>query len=406
MALQRRRIFRAIATLLSLALAVASVEVVLRRTGGIFQDRFTAPDQQRGWQLRPGFGGWMGGHETPFWVTINSAGMRDVERAVVPPAGTLRVAVLGDSYVQGIAVRQQDTLTTFLERDLAPCVADRVEALNFGVTGYGTAQELLTWRSHARSYQPDIAVLAFYTDNDVFNNVRALNPTLFPEQSPYFTLDGNALVLDTTFRQFIDPPQPWWRRGRIFLTERLRTAQLLHDYYGRARAAWLAAPEQAGGGTEGPDLDLEQEIYREPWAPDIDGAWRVTEALLLQWAEEVRADGVEPWIVTLANAAQVNPSIADRGRVMSELHVSSLFYPDHRIQDFAARHGIAFFAVAPPMAEIAAQTHTYMNGGMTADNPPGQGHWNERGNAVGAELIAGALCQRSAVIKTRRAAAP
>jgi hypothetical protein len=335
----------------------------------------------------------MGGREEPFWVTTNSDGMRDRERSLAAAPGVIRIAVLGDSYVQGFAVRQEDTLTSFLEKDLEKCVAPGgVEVLNFGVTGYGTAQELLTWRHHAKKYRPDIVILGFYTNNDVFNNSRRLNPTMFPEQSPYFTLQGDTLVLDTSFRDHINHREPLWRQARIFLTDRFRTAQLLHDYYSRARAHFVEpAPTEHQDGESG--IDLETAIYAEPVSPDIVEAWRITEALLLQWDKEVREAGAEPWLVTLANAAQVEPAGVD----------AAMFYPDVRLGNFAAAHRINALALAEPMAQHAARTGEFMNGGTTEDNPPGQGHWNARGNAVAAQLIAQNLCGRSPLMRGKRA---
>lgn len=401
---QSRRI-RIAVTLVALVVSLVAVEAVLRQMGGLFQDSLLTSDQERGWRVRAGFGGWMGGSDAPFWVTTNQEGMRDIERTRAKPANTTRIAVLGDSYVQGISVPFEHTLTTGLESRLRGCAgspARGIEVLNFGVSGYGTAQELLTWRHQARDFQPDIAVLAFYTNNDVFNNVRSLNPVLFPEQSPYFTLNGDALVLDTTFRRFIDQPQPWWRRARIALTDRFRIAQLLHGYYAQARERFIPPPE--GDHRPHDEIDLETAIYREPSTPEIAEAWRVTEALLLQWAREVRASDAEPWIVTLANAAQVQPSIADREALMRSLGVDSLFYPDRRVLSFAAAHDIAALGLAEPMAARAAATHTFMNGGSAGD-PPGEGHWNQTGNAVAAELMANALCARSAVMTATRAGA-
>jgi hypothetical protein len=269
--------------------------------------------------------------------------------------------------------------------------------LNFGVTGYGTAQELLTWRHQVKKYRPDIVVLGFYTNNDVFNNSNRLNPTMFPEQSPYFTLNGDALVLDTSFRAHINHREPLWRRVRIFFTDRFRIAQLLHDYYARARAHFVPPTETVAQAF----IDLDDEIYRPAEPGYIEDSWRVTEALLLQWDKEVREAGAEPWIVTLANAAQVNPSVIQRANLARLLGVPDLFYPDRRIGNFAQVHHLNALALAPPMADRAATTHEFMNGGHTEDNPPGEGHWNELGNAVAAELIAQPLCARVKAIAAR-----
>ena len=66
-------------------------------------------------------------------------------------------------------------------RRLADCPllkGRRVEALNFGVDGYGTAQELVTLREKVWAYQPDIVVLAVFLGNDVRNNSATLEGNL------------------------------------------------------------------------------------------------------------------------------------------------------------------------------------------------------------------------------------
>src|SRR5205814_6625220 len=53
----------------------------------------------------------------------------------------------------------------------------KIEVLNFGVSGYGTAQELLTLREQVWKYSPDIVMLAITTNNDITDNLRALKKT-------------------------------------------------------------------------------------------------------------------------------------------------------------------------------------------------------------------------------------
>jgi hypothetical protein len=120
----------------SAVLALLTWEIGLRNIGGVFHDRFTQPDDIRGWSLRPGFSGWMNAENT-IWVQINSDGMRDREHPLAPPPRTLRVAVLGDSYMQGVNVEPEAMFTTFLERHLNRCIGGgaRVDVLNFGVSG-------------------------------------------------------------------------------------------------------------------------------------------------------------------------------------------------------------------------------------------------------------------------------
>ncbi len=69
--------------------------------------------------------------------------------------------------------------------------------LNFGVSGFGTAQELLLLRDRVLAYHPDLVVLAFLTGNDIVDNSRAL--TSDPRR-PYFVMNSGRLALDDSFR--------------------------------------------------------------------------------------------------------------------------------------------------------------------------------------------------------------
>jgi hypothetical protein len=404
-----RRTARLILLVASVTLAVGVCEAWLRNIGGVFHDRFTQPDFERGWSLRPGFAGWMKG-ERVMWMSINRAGMRDREHAVEAPPRTLRVAVLGDSYMQGLNVPPDKMFTTFLESRLREqCVLPggwNVEVLNFGVTGYGTAQEWLTYRHHAARYKPDLVVLAVYTNNDIFNNHRQLNPTAYPEQSPYFTLDGDRLVLDASFRQVLADGaiQPWWRRGRMFLTERLRAAQLLYESWGAIRP-YVIAPQpesEDAGNAATEEIDLEGAIYSPPAIPEVADAWQVTEAIMLQLARDVRADGGEPWIVTLANGPQIDSDPEERRHFIDAFGIGAMFYPDRRIRDFAAHQGIHAVALAEPLAEYVAASGASLRGGYSAEVPLGSGHWNEHGNLVAANLLADRLCKDSPTLTGHR----
>lgn len=103
------------------------------------------PDEYCGTRLRPGFRG--------YWTKegfgefeINSAGFRDREHSLENPQGVIRVAVLGDSYIEALQVPVEAMFASVLERELAERGAgtnQRFEVLSFGVSGFGTAQELL-----------------------------------------------------------------------------------------------------------------------------------------------------------------------------------------------------------------------------------------------------------------------
>lgn len=377
-------------------LALLCVEAALRLVGGVFHDNFMRPDPYRGWSLEPAFGGWVMDERT-LWIRTNRDGMRDRERDLVARPGVRRVALIGDSYVQGMNVPLEHTLAAFLETALDRCTpaAPRgVEVLNFGVSGYGTAQELLTLRHHAAKYRPSIVLLAFYAGNDVFDNVRRLNPTSNPERSPYFVLDGDTLVADERFRAVLaaDALQPWWRRARLAATERSRVARLVYDAWARARPRLLGEPAVEETPPAVDEDTLEAELYRSAHGPEVEEAWRVTEALLLRMRDEARALGAELWIATLATARQIAPDLAARRAFARAVGVDTLYYPDMRVREFAERHGIGIIVLAPLLADYASTHGRFLNGGYNSRAPFGQGHFNEVGNRVAADLVAERLC--------------
>lgn len=134
------------AILVGTIVALMLVEAGLR--GGarwIFIDRVIQPDADLGWVLLPSSGTWAM-DENPGWVTINSTGYRDRERDLRAKPGTIRVAVIGDSFIHAYFLPLDQTFGANLERELTACHAGRaVEVLNFGVLGYNTTQEWLTY---------------------------------------------------------------------------------------------------------------------------------------------------------------------------------------------------------------------------------------------------------------------
>ncbi|NEP46955.1 MAG: SGNH/GDSL hydrolase family protein, partial [Okeania sp. SIO2H7] len=141
----------------AIAFAVVTAEIGLR-VAGIEHP----PPQRRGEKLEPlplynfedPYRGWAGNpNVTGYWdgegehgeIRMNSAGFRDRERYRKKPANGLRIALVGDSFVEGLYLRDENTYGAVMERKLKQCpvLQDKeVEVLSFGAQGYGTAQEL------------------------------------------------------------------------------------------------------------------------------------------------------------------------------------------------------------------------------------------------------------------------
>ena len=124
-------------------------EVALRLIGYSYPE-FYQPDQSRGYSLRPDVEGWYR-KEGRSYVRINSDGLRDRDHTKAKPSDTIRVAVIGDSCAEALQVPMEAAFWSIMENRLQSCAAvtgKKFEVINFGVSGYGTAHELITLREH------------------------------------------------------------------------------------------------------------------------------------------------------------------------------------------------------------------------------------------------------------------
>lgn len=385
----------ALATLVTVCL----FELGLRASGVSYPTFYTA-DFYCGSTLRPGAGGWFT-REGHAYVRINSNGLRGPEQPVRKPDGVLRIAVLGDSYTMAPQVAEDKTFIAVLEKHVQSCptvAGRRVEALNFGVSGYGTAQELLMFRHKARHFQPDMVLLAFFTGNDIRNNHRGLDQT---PTRPHFVLDAaGRLVEDMSFRADAGFQRRLTRSWRAFieLSDSSRIIQVTMQAFRNFKAMRnLRAPAHAarapGGASDDgtqDEIGLDAEVYREPTDPVWQEAWRITEALLTRTYEEVRASGATFLLAVLTNGVQVDPDSERRRALTAALDVANLTYPDTRVRDFADGKGIPVLTLVQPLSDWV-QSHGECLHGFPAD--PCRGHWNPTGHRLAGELIGARVCE-------------
>lgn len=110
--------------------------------------------------------------------------------------------VLGDSFVWGYDVEEEDRFTEVLDKKL-----ENTDVFNLGVSGFGTDQEWLLLQRNYDFYQPDVVFLMFCTDNDRLDNRMNLRYRYF--YKPYAVENGDSLMMKgipvpTGYRQFLN----------------------------------------------------------------------------------------------------------------------------------------------------------------------------------------------------------
>lgn len=309
-------------------------------------DSYTRFDPELGWSIRPG------GISDDGCYRANNAGFRaDRDYDLVPPPGVLRIAAMGESFTHG-ATGNADTWCAYLER-LNPVL----EALNFGVNGYGLDQALMRYRRDAAPYRPHTVILGLMVEN-LLRHVSVYRPayhhdTISAVVKPRFQIDGaGGLTLIPCPAESVAALKSDIESGAIL--KALRTT----DYWVmRAPLAYERSPlfatglfrliyavhENAARGPREHYLDPEGEPYRVTLAlirafndeARRNGAQRVI--LLLMPDEGAlfdRRDDVEPYWEGLLSEARnagvetldVSPRLLD---VMTTLNAAALFSKNH-----------------------------------------------------------------------------
>ncbi len=85
-----------------------------------------------------------------------------------PPPGTIRIAVLGDSFTFGAGAEDDQTYPAELERVLNRQAGERrsrVEVINAGVPGTGTGEQALVYDVWVKRFRPHLVILSVYVND-------------------------------------------------------------------------------------------------------------------------------------------------------------------------------------------------------------------------------------------------
>lgn len=123
-------------------------------------------------KMRPNSEFWHTSPSGSWKFTINKQGFRNYKDFEYDkPKGIIRIISLGDSQTEGYEVRQDYTFSAIVEKYLLN-QGYPVEVMNTGVSGFGTAEELVFLENEGIKYHPDFVILSFFA-NDFQDNLTA-----------------------------------------------------------------------------------------------------------------------------------------------------------------------------------------------------------------------------------------
>ena len=131
-----------------------------------------------GWRFQPGAEvRWTNGIN--YWTIsrANSIGFLDQEPALPKPPGTLRILLVGDSFVQAVEValeqRLSRVLAQMLQREMPQQRQQKTDVVALGYSGTGQSNQLAFYEHFKEQLNPDIVVLVFVSND--FNISRFQN---------------------------------------------------------------------------------------------------------------------------------------------------------------------------------------------------------------------------------------
>jgi lysophospholipase L1-like esterase len=385
-------------TLLGLALAEGVVRVVRPEVREPFQIRLTDESERGkfcayhptlGWAGKPSIDDVYESFDCRHRVHQNALGFRGPDVGF-PRTGARRLAVLGDSFVWGFGVENDDIFTALLARQNEP----PLEVVNLGVSGYGTDQELLVWRLFGEQFHPDDVLVVVTPYTDVFDVVATVR---YHYPKPVFRLAASGAVLENVpvprrddGRWDVEGVRRLDVKGLSLLRLASRSALVSTALLAAtARPSLRTALERRGLIAERePGVDVEQKLLVAPLPEETQRGWSVVLALLGVLADEVAAAHARLSVAIVPTPLQVYPELWEafrRGHAPPPGATWDLESPQRTIAAACTARAIPVVDLLPALRE-AARTDPYLYFRWNM-------HWTPAGHRVVAETLARALAR-------------
>jgi len=247
------------------------------------------------------------------WWRTNAVGARydrDIDGAGDAGLPGRRWLFFGESFTQGSRLPQEDTWTYRLDELNAD-----LEAVNFGVDGYGMAQSLLRYRSVGDRVRHDVVAFVFLPTADLWRDVNTVRSLAEPWHSfavlPRCYIAGNELRLarspypdiETLYRENYPRISATLSKhlqqfDRFYLPalyeiptgyERLMSARLVAAYRGKRE---------------------QQEIRRQTFYDPESEAWRTVRKIFLTARDEARHRGADFVVIVMPTHDDVETAAA------------------------------------------------------------------------------------------------
>lgn len=320
--------------------------------------------------------------DTRHHVRQNRYGYRgpeyDYERS-----GKRRILFLGDSFVWGFGVENEEIFTHILGKKLQ----STAEVINMGVSGYGTDQAYLLWKQKARKWNPDDVVLMVTIFTDFWDNVEAIR---YGYPKPFFRLNRSGDV--TLFNVPVPSRAGEWRDpdGEVisdgigwmnYISSHSVFANVLKTAAIRNTTMRHYLEERDMVISRLPGFNWEYPLYLKQPGEIETNTWNLLFALINKLDDDVTAAGAQLSVALIPSIVQVYPELWEkfaRNAPAGEMELDPEA-PNRRIMDWCMKAGIEVVDLMPALKE-AGRNNPYLYF-------PVNGHWTSEGHQIVAETL-------------------
>jgi hypothetical protein len=266
------------------------------------------------------------------------------------------VAVIGDSFIEGRYVSDDQVVSAFLEAQLRRPVA------NLGVAGYGTAQERIVLERDALPLEPRVVVWFFFEGNDLYNDKEFENALFAPrEVRARAWTEGHG----------------WWRRSLVRSAHRQLRLQLHPIAPGHCPHAGtlVSGPHRGQRVLFGPEAAV-------PWTDFEKQQWGKTRATIREGVGLARARDVHLLLVYVPIKFRVYGDLVDPAPG-SELPQWTPWPLPELFAELCRAEEVPCLDLTEPLRRAV------LEGGMPY--APVDSHWSPEGHRLVAGRLAGAF---------------
>ncbi len=305
----------------------------------------------------------------PFSINAQGWNSARADYPLEPRAG-LRIAVVGDSYVEALQVPPDQSIAEDLERELKQDPGAGAEVYRYGVSGAPLSQYLHMARKAALPARPDVLVV-LVVHNDFDESWREL-PGMYTKSFLHVRLGQNGAVEEI-------PPAPY-RQGLTSRIRNLSATWRILAYGWQVRFETLrrlllprAQPPQYQANIDIHDLNARDPLDR-----------RATAYLFGQLAAASAQAGAR--LLLVMDGVRAPIELGEAGAAEAQDYGQGALRLNRMAADEAARLGIPFLDLNPVFAaDFRALRQPFA---FKTD-----GHWNAHAHAVAARAVAAKLRQ-------------